>query len=104
MILGLAGIFLASLPLNGWAQSGDVTRSRIGGADVVSQAPKEDKSNHQSKTIVGGFKSLSGMDSETEVIEYKESPDDVLVKGKDAAPSGDARRPYIVGPLWNQKK
>lgn len=33
-----------------------------------------------SKTIVGGFKSVSGMDSETEVIEFKQGNDRVVRK------------------------
>ena len=33
-----------------------------------------------SKTIVGGFKGLSGMDSETEVIEFKQGNDSVVRK------------------------
>ena len=33
-----------------------------------------------SKTIVGGFKSVSGMDSETEVIEFKQGDDRVVRK------------------------
>jgi phage tail-like protein len=32
------------------------------------------------KTIVGGFKSLSGMDSETEVVEFKQGNDKVVRK------------------------
>ena len=32
------------------------------------------------KTIVGGFKSVSGMDSETEVIEFKQGNDSVVRK------------------------
>ena len=103
-IFALAGILLASLPLTGRAQTGDVTMGTIGGTDVSSQAPKKDKPNPAPKTIIGGFKSVSGMDSETDVTENKESSDDAFIKGKGAALSGDARRPYIVGPLWNPKK
>ena len=33
-----------------------------------------------SKTIIGGFKSMSGMDSETEVIEFKQGNDKVVRK------------------------
>jgi len=33
-----------------------------------------------SKTIVGGFKTLSGMDSETEVVEFKQGNDKVVRK------------------------
>ena len=33
-----------------------------------------------SKTIIGGFKSVSGMDSETEVIEFKQGNDHVIRK------------------------
>lgn len=33
-----------------------------------------------SKTIVGGFKSMSGLDSETEVIEFKQGNDKVVRK------------------------
>jgi phage tail-like protein len=33
-----------------------------------------------SKTIVGGFKGMSGMDSETEVIEFKQGNDRVVRK------------------------
>ena len=32
------------------------------------------------KTIVGGFKSMSGMDSETEVVEFKQGNDKVVRK------------------------
>ena len=32
------------------------------------------------KTIVGGFKGMSGMDSETEVIEFKQGNDKVVRK------------------------
>ena len=32
------------------------------------------------KTIIGGFKSMSGMDSETEVIEFKQGNDKVVRK------------------------
>ncbi|MFT6143181.1 MAG: phage tail-like protein, partial [Myxococcota bacterium] len=34
----------------------------------------------EAKTIVGGFKSVSGMDSETEVIEFKQGNDRVVRK------------------------
>ena len=33
-----------------------------------------------SKTIVGGFKTVSGMDSETEIIEFKQGNDRVVRK------------------------
>ncbi len=36
--------------------------------------------NDDTKTVVGGFKSVSGMDSETEVVEFKQGNDKVVRK------------------------
>lgn len=43
------------------------------------------------KTIIGGFKSLSGMDSETEVIDQSLAGQRVQLSGFRAAPAGTAQ-------------
>ena len=60
-----------------------------------------------SKTIVGGFKSVSGMDSETEVIEFKQGNDRVVRKkpGRTTYANIVLERGYTAtGDLWQWRK
>lgn len=64
-------------------------------------------STGNSKTIIGGFKSMSGMDSETEVIEYSEGGDNQVVRklpGRTKYPNIVLKRGVIdraQNGLWN---
>jgi phage tail-like protein len=60
-----------------------------------------------SKIIVGGFKSLSGMDSETEVIEFKQGNDKVVRKkpGRTTYANIVLERGYTAtDDLWQWRK
>ena len=60
-----------------------------------------------SKTIVGGFKSVSGMDSETEVIEFKQGNDLVVRKkpGRTTYANIVLERGYTAtDDLWQWRK
>lgn len=60
-----------------------------------------------SKTIVGGFKSVSGMDSETEVIEFKQGNDRVVRKkpGRTTYANIVLERGYTAtDDLWQWRK
>lgn len=50
----------------------------------------ETKQGAAQKTIIGGFKSLSGQDSEVEVIDQSRSGERIALSGFRAAPSGPA--------------
>jgi phage tail-like protein len=59
------------------------------------------------KTIVGGFKSISGMDSETEVIEFKQGNDMVVRKkpGRTTYANIVLERGYTAtDDLWEWRK
>jgi phage tail-like protein len=60
-----------------------------------------------SKTIVGGFKSLSGMDSETEIVEFKQGNDKVVRKkpGRTTYANITLERGYTAtDDLWQWRK
>jgi|SRR5688500_4797304 phage tail-like protein len=60
-----------------------------------------------SKTIIGGFKSVSGMDSETEVIEFKQGNDAVVRKkpGRTTYANIVLERGYTAtDDLWKWRK
>jgi phage tail-like protein len=60
-----------------------------------------------SKTIIGGFKSVSGMDSETEVIEFKQGNDHVIRKkpGRTTYANIVLERGYTAtDDLWKWRK
>ncbi|MCA9488657.1 MAG: phage tail protein [Myxococcales bacterium] len=60
-----------------------------------------------SKTIIGGFKSVSGMDSETEVIEFKQGNDLVIRKkpGRTTYANIVLERGYTAtDDLWKWRK
>ncbi len=60
-----------------------------------------------SKTIVGGFKSMSGLDSETEVIEFKQGNDKVVRKkpGRTTYANITLERGYTAtDDLWQWRK
>ena len=59
------------------------------------------------KTIVGGFKSLAGMDSETEVVEFKQGNDKVVRKkpGRTTYANITLERGYTAtDDLWQWRK
>ena len=59
------------------------------------------------KTIIGGFKSVSGMDSETEVIEFKQGNDKVVRKkpGRTTYANITLERGYTAtDDLWQWRK
>ena len=59
------------------------------------------------KTIIGGFKSMSGMDSETEVIEFKQGNDAVIRKkpGRTTFANIVLERGYTAtDDLWRWRK
>jgi phage tail-like protein len=60
-----------------------------------------------SKTIIGGFKSMSGMDSETEIIEFKQGNDMVVRKkpGRTTFANIVLERGYTAtDDLWQWRK
>ena len=60
-----------------------------------------------SKVIVGGFKSVSGMDSETEIVEFKQGNDMVVRKkpGRTTYANIILERGYTAtDDLWNWRK
>ena len=60
-----------------------------------------------SKTIVGGFKSVSGMDSETEIVEFKQGNDKVVRKkpGRTTYANITLERGYTAtDDLWQWRK
>lgn len=62
---------------------------------------------NDTKTIVGGFKSVSGMDSETEVIEFKQGNDTVVRKkpGRTTYANIVLERGYTAtDDLWTWRK
>ena len=62
---------------------------------------------NDNKIIVGGFKSVSGMDSETEVIEFKQGNDKVVRKkpGRTTYSNIVLERGYTAtDDLWNWRK
>lgn len=62
---------------------------------------------NDTKTIVGGFKSVSGMDSETEIIEFKQGNDTVVRKkpGRTTYQNVILERGYTAtDDLWTWRK
>ena len=62
---------------------------------------------NDTKTIVGGFKSVSGMDSETEIIEFKQGNDKVVRKkpGRTTYANIVLERGYTAtDDLWQWRK
>lgn len=62
---------------------------------------------NDTKTIVGGFKSVSGMDSETEIIEFKQGNDTVVRKkpGRTTYQNVILERGYTAtDDLWQWRK
>jgi phage tail-like protein len=62
---------------------------------------------NDTKTIVGGFKSVSGMDSETEIIEFKQGNDTVVRKKPGRTSYADIvlERGYTAtDDLWTWRK
>src|SRR5690242_2350474 len=59
------------------------------------------------KTIVGGFKKMSGMDSETEIVEFKQGNDKVVRKkpGRTTYANIVLERGFTASDdLWNWRK
>ena len=62
------------------AQLKDEQLDETAGGGIGSFSDGSERESTTGKTIIGGFKNMSGMDSETEVVEYQDGDDMTIRK------------------------